>query len=40
MVQKYIQNCELFKVAHKRENTLEYWRHIEGIDQPVIKKRH
>ena len=36
---KYMKSCDMFKVSYKREDTLEYWKYIEGIDRPVIKKR-
>ena len=37
---KYIKSCDIFKLSYKREDTLEYWKYLEHIDQPVIKKRH
>ena len=37
---KYMKNCGFFRVSYKREDTLEYWKYIEHIDQPMKKKRH
>ena len=38
-VGKYIKSYDIFKVSYSKQNALEYWKRIEGIDQPVMKKR-
>jgi len=40
MVQKYTTKFDIFKMSHKPVDAFAYWKRLEGIDQPVRKKRH
>jgi len=40
MFQKYTTNSDMFKMSTKPADAYAYWKRLEGIDQPVRKKRH